>query len=237
MYPVKESNVALYTSEMEIGKVVKVSLYQGTKSLKDIMLGLLTLAMMRYLVKLAITSKTGTTLDKITKPIIDIAEKGIGIIGIVPTPTGAIGLNQVRKNGESPLVTTAFNTYDSALQGKEQEEHRQLSALFGIKGTFGSLTKLQQSKLASAAQDMKPTTFPSLLATYKQENGGIRFSEIKQHLPTWISQNRGKPDLKNYLSSQFKRNDALTDPKKQDEALSDLFKNATVFTTFYRQVL
>lgn len=70
--PIEENNTARYTSEIQISKFAKVAIYQGTKSFRDIIISLITLAMMRYLVKLAITSKTGTSIDKFTRGVVEV---------------------------------------------------------------------------------------------------------------------------------------------------------------------
>lgn len=53
-----EAGTPQYRSDLTIGENMKVTLMQGTKSFKDILLALISLTMMRYFVKLAISSKT-----------------------------------------------------------------------------------------------------------------------------------------------------------------------------------
>ena len=73
--PTADASTARYSSELQISEVANIAIYQGTKSLKDIIISLITLIMMWYFVKLALTSKTGTSLDKFTKGVADMTGK------------------------------------------------------------------------------------------------------------------------------------------------------------------
>lgn len=73
--PITDTSTPRYSSELQISEVANIAIYQGTKSFRDIVISLITLAMMRYFVKLAITSKTGTSFDKFTKGVAEITGK------------------------------------------------------------------------------------------------------------------------------------------------------------------
>lgn len=69
---------------------------------------MLSLAMMWYLIKLAVTSKTGIDdLDKFTTNITNLTERAVGNIGVIPTPAGNIGFKQIWNNdsNSSPILT------------------------------------------------------------------------------------------------------------------------------------
>lgn len=45
----------------------------------------------------------------------------MGNIGVIPTPAGNIGFNQVRSNGESPIVNTKMAKHQSQWQREESQ--------------------------------------------------------------------------------------------------------------------
>ncbi len=61
-----------YRSDLTIGDSVKMTIAQGGKSLKDILLALIALALMRQFIKLAIGTTTGIKgLDNFTKKVLN----------------------------------------------------------------------------------------------------------------------------------------------------------------------
>lgn len=113
-----------YRSDLSIADTMKVTLLQGTKSFKDILLALLSLTMMRYFIKLALSSKSGMKignfdLDRWTAGTLKSTEKIIGNIGLIPTPKGAIGFNQIRDGNSSRLWDKATQNIQTEMDHDE----------------------------------------------------------------------------------------------------------------------
>lgn len=98
----------------------------------------------------------------------------------------------------------------------------------------------QQSALKKAAQlPNDPHALVGLIHSYKKENEGIKFPEIKPYLPAWINANRSKSqELKKYLSESYTRKNIRIDsPENTEKDIEQLFSNTTVLQTFYEKVL
>lgn len=98
----------------------------------------------------------------------------------------------------------------------------------------------QQSALKKAAQlPNDPHALVGLIHSYKKENEGIKFPEIKPYLPVWINANRSKSqELKKYLSEGYSRKSIRVDsPENTEKDIEQLFSNTTVLQTFYEKVL
>lgn len=232
-----------YKSELTIGETAKVVVTQWTKSLGNILLAMLTLAMMRYFIKLAVTSKTGIDgLDKFTKNITNLTERAMGNIGVIPTPTGNIGFKQIRDNesNSSPLMNSAVRTYDTKLDTEKDSQTESIKTFFGIKGSsLYDLKSTQINELEKAAQSTTTANFPSTIQTIKETNNWIKFTEIKPYLTNWIDNNQAKQnELRKYFGDTYTWM-RITDPdaNKTEENLKKMFKDPQVVQKFYKNVL
>lgn len=164
----------------------------------------------------------------------------MGNIGVIPTPAGNIGFNQVRNNGESPIINTMMAKHQSQWQREESQRLGEIKKFLGIEKGIQSLTMEQHSSLKKAAQlPNDPHALIGLIHSYKKENEGIKFSEIKPYLPVWINANQSKgQELKKYLSESYTRKNIRTDsPENTEKDIEQLFSNVTVLQSFYEQVL
>ena len=233
-----------YSSELSIGENAKFFVTQGAKSLWDILLWILTLAMMRYFIKLAITSKTGISgLDSFTKNISWLMETAAWNIGIIPTPVGQIGFKQVwdTNTDSSPILNSWKNTQESKLQKANSEQVESVQKFLGVNNQWiKPIRNDQASNLSKTTQtSILRKEFVNTISTIKQENRGIKFTEIKPHIINWIDNGKDKEaELKNYLWSNYTWSKITgKDDRETEKNLETIFNTPGVAQSFYTKVL
>lgn len=233
-----------YSSELSIGENAKFFVTQGAKSLWDILLWILTLAMMRYFIKLAITSKTGISgLDSFTKNISWLMETAAWNIGVIPTPVGQIGFKQVwdTNTDSSPILNSWKNTQESKLQKENAEQVESVQKFLGVNNQWiKPIRNDQASNLSKTTQtSILRKEFVSTISTIKQENRGIKFTEIKPHIINWIDNGKDKEaELKNYLWSNYTWSKITgKDDTETEKNLESVFNTPGVAQNFYTKVL
>ncbi len=235
-----------YRSDLSIADTMKVTLLQGTKSFKDILLALLSLTMMRYFIKLALSSKSGMKignfdLDRWTAGTLKSTEKIIGNIGLIPTPKGAIGFNQIRDGNSSRLWDKATQNIQTEMDHDENIRKKWLNKKLWIEDQILDLTTGQRNQLerASAAVNT-PLDYPGVINQLKMENGGIKFSDIKAYIPRWVDSNRKQMKMKDYFWDSWTgistTSLALT-PEKLEDDLKLIFAQSAAVKSFYTKVL
>lgn len=183
----KSDKTKMYSSEMEIGEVIKVNMVQWTKSFKDIVLALLALAMMWYFVKLAVTTKTGiSSIDTFTSNTVDMTERALWNAGIIPTPAWSIGLRQIWDGNSSPLIDKGVSKLQTRNQKIINDGIDDIRSLFGGNPGIRPLNDDQKSKLKKLAKTPNDELITAIW-NIKTENRWISFSEIKPYLPLWIN--------------------------------------------------
>lgn len=233
-----------YSSELNIGENAKFFVNQGAKSLWDILLWILTLAMMRYFIKLAITSKTGISgLDSFTKNISWLMETAAWNIGVIPTPVGQIGFKQVwdTNTDSSPILNSWKNTQESKLQKANSEQVESVQKFLGVNNQWiKPIRNDQASNLSKTTQtSILRKEFVNTISTIKQENRGIKFTEIKPHIINWIDNGKDKEaELKNYLWSNYTWSKITgKDDTETEKNLESVFNTPGVAQNFYTKVL
>ena len=233
-----------YSSELSIGENAKFFVTQGAKSLWDILLWILTLAMMRYFIKLAITSKTGISgLDSFTKNISWLMETAAWNIGVIPTPVGQIGFKQVwdTNTDSSPILNSWKNTQESKLQKANSEQVESVQKFLGVNNQWiKPIRNDQASNLSKTTQtSILRKEFVNTISTIKQENRGIKFTEIKPHIINWIDNGKDKEaELKNYLWSNYTWSKITgKDDTETEKNLESVFNTPGVAQNFYTKVL
>lgn len=233
-----------YSSELSIGENAKFFVTQGAKSLWDILLWILTLAMMRYFIKLAITSKTGISgLDSFTKNISWLMETAAWNIGVIPTPVGQIGFKQVwdTNTDSSPILNSWKNTQESKLQKANSEQVESVQKFLGVNNQWiKPIRNDQASNLSKTTQtSILRKEFVNTISTIKQENRGIKFTEIKPHIINWIDNGKDKEaELKNYLWSNYTWSKITgKDDTEIEKNLESVFNTPGVAQNFYTKVL
>lgn len=233
-----------YSSELSIGENAKFFVTQGAKSLWDILLWILTLAMMRYFIKLAITSKTGISgLDSFTKNISWLMETAAWNIGVIPTPVGQIGFKQVwdTNTDSSPILNSWKNTQESKLQKENAEQVESVQKFLGVNNQWiKPIRNDQASNLSKTTQtSILRKEFVNTISTIKQENRGIKFTEIKPHIINWIDNGKDKEaELKNYLWSNYTWSKITgKDDTETEKNLESVFNTPGVAQNFYTKVL
>ena len=233
-----------YSSELSIGENAKFFVTQGAKSLWDILLWILTLAMMRYFIKLAITSKTGISgLASFTKNISWLMETAAWNIGVIPTPVGQIGFKQVwdTNTDSSPILNSWKNTQESKLQKANSEQVESVQKFLGVNNQWiKPIRNDQASNLSKTTQtSILRKEFVNTISTIKQENRGIKFTEIKPHIINWIDNGKDKEaELKNYLWSNYTWSKITgKDDTETEKNLESVFNTPGVAQNFYTKVL
>lgn len=241
-----EAGTPQYRSDLTIGENMKVTLMQGTKSFKDILLALISLTMMRYFVKLAISSKTDMKiwsfdLDRWTTGTLESTEKIIGNLGVIPTPAGAIGFRQVRDGNSSLLLDKKMEQARTQMDRDENERRKFLEKAFWFDQQMDNLTTEQINKLGRASTiTWYPKTYPELISSIKTQNNGIRFTDIKSYIPQWVDNNRTQNDMKQYFWESWNKvkNVSLQlTPDKLEEDLKEIFSQSSAVKAFYKNVL
>lgn len=233
-----------YYSELSIGESARFFVTQWTKSLWEILLTILTLAMMRYFIKLALTSGTGISgLDGFTKKVTWLMETAAWNIGVIPTPIGNIWFKQVwdGKSDSSPLLNTWKNTQESKFQKERDEQVESVQSFLGVNNQWMRSLRVDQSRELSKATQNNSTTkeFIDQINKIKQENRGIRFTELKQHVITWIDNKQNKQsELRTYLWNNYTWSKITGQNSIETEKnLEKLFNTTGVSQNFYENVL
>ena len=233
-----------YSSELSIGENAKFFVTQGAKSLWDILLGILALAMMRYFIKLAITAKTGISgLDSFTKNLSWLIEKAAWNIGVIPTPVGQIGFKQVwdPNTESSPILNSWKNTQESKLQKTNADQIESVQNFLGVNNQWTkSLRSDQSNNLSKAVQtSIARKEFVDTITSIKQENRGIKFTELKPHIINWIDNGKDKEsELKTYLWTNYTWSKITgKDNTETEKNLETVFNTPGVAQNFYTKVL
>lgn len=203
------------SSILEVGNMLKVTLYQANMTFNDILIGVLTLVLMRMLVKMAITTKTGIKwLDSLTQKIADTAQKTIDYMPIVPTWYGNIGLANANP---SKLLDTMTYQAGQVLNKHEDEQREELQRLLGA-ATNEGLTKQQAAILDKIAQKGNFDEYRSELASYRKDRK-VKFSELQSTLASTLA-NSTK------INTGFFKDQYLTSLFSAATGNTDRFKNA-----------
>lgn len=233
-----------YSSELSIGENAKFFVTQGAKSLWDILLGILALAMVRYFIKLAITAKTGISgLDSFTKNLSWLIEKAAWNIGVIPTPVGQIGFKQVwdPNTENSPILNSWKNTQESKLQKTNADQIESVQNFLGVNNQWTkSLRSDQSNNLSKAVQtSIARKEFVDTITSIKQENRGIKFTELKPHIINWIDNGKDKEsELKTYLWTNYTWSKITgKDNTETEKNLETVFNTPGVAQNFYTKVL
>lgn len=214
---------------------------------------IITMALMRYMVKLALTSKTGIqAVDNFTAGVVDTTERAIGNLPVIPTEWWAIGFKQIWNNGSSPILDARIAKGNSDLQKERQDQVNTVRSAFGWGESIAPLRVDQERSLKSAYAKSKDyrSEFVTQLQKIKNENNGIKFSEVKPLIIDWIKNTESGAALSQFepyfwasalpiVREIYTKTNSKEGLQEWEEnlLLQKLFESTGAAKTFYENVL
>lgn len=164
-------------------------------------------------------------------------------IGVIPTPVGQIGFKQVwdPNTENSPILNSWKNTQESKLQKTNADQIESVQNFLGVNNQWTkSLRSDQSSNLSKAVQtNIARKEFVNTINSIKQENRGIKFTELKPHIINWIDNGKNKEsELKTYLWTNYTWSKITgKDDTETEKNLETVFNTPGVAQNFYTKVL
>ena len=125
-----------YNSTMNIDGLISLDLKDAKITIQDVLLMIISLALMRMLVKAALTQKTWIgKLDKLNESIVNVAQTTLESTPIIPTRTGSLAIWDIYSadSNSSALFNQLNQKYGDRLEEKRQQQNQNLESLLGIK--------------------------------------------------------------------------------------------------------
>lgn len=238
-----------FTTQLDIWGNVKSLVQQWTRSVWEIFLSLLALAMMWYLVKLAVSTKTwikgvDSTIENMSKLYTGLATD----MPIIPTKWWWISLNSVWNEwnvGDSDVANALKKTklgskLESYLDFKTQRD-REINDLLS-NFWFWKIMWLSnpQKRILdlSARENVKFSDFRSDLMGIKEKNWWLQWNDVKGYVAKWIENNKNKGEIFN-VKELFGENSSDNVIKAGPVTRDKLWEitNADWWKYFYKHVL
>ena len=125
-----------YDSNMKVDDLISLNLKNAKITFQDILLMIISLALMRMLVKAALTRKTWIAkLDNLNDSIAKVAQSTLESTPIIPTRTGSLAIWDIYSadSNSSALFNQLEQKYWGRLEEKRQQQNQNLESLLGIK--------------------------------------------------------------------------------------------------------
>ena len=125
-----------YDSNMKVDDLISLDLKDAKITFQDILLMIISLALMRMLVKAALTRKTWIgKLDNLNDSIAKVAQSTLESTPIIPTRTGSLAIWDIYSadSNSSALFNQLEQKYGGRLEEKRQQQNQNLESLLGIK--------------------------------------------------------------------------------------------------------
>lgn len=125
-----------YNSTMNIDGLISLDLKDAKITIQDVLLMIISLALMRMLVKAALTQKTWIgKLDQLNESIVNVAQTTLESTPIIPTRTGSLAIWDIYSadSNSSALFNQLEQKYGGRLEEKRQQQNQNLESLLGIK--------------------------------------------------------------------------------------------------------
>ena len=125
-----------YDSNMKVDDLISLNLKNAKITFQDILLMIISLALMRMLVKAALTRKTWIgKLDNLNDSIAKVAQSTLESTPIIPTRTGSLAIWDIYSadSNSSALFNQLEQKYGGRLEEKRQQQNQNLESLLGIK--------------------------------------------------------------------------------------------------------
>ena len=246
----KKDVIPKVSSSIEDAWIVSVYLKNWVKSLKDVMLSLITLVLMWQLVKLALNwsiwgFNENSKFSQKMKKMVDSTWKLFWTVWVVPTPKGMMWFNQVRdSSGEySPLLNKARAKLEKSFTDRDKSTETIRELLWKWDSSWiKSVTQIQKEShiLHVMGEIDNPSKFVNWLSNLRAENNWkLKYSDVASEISTWIRNKKNKKEMREYFGNP----DIWKEVAKAAEANDfDIWKwweahNNQWFETFYRTVL
>jgi len=247
-------------SSLENSWLVGFYLREWAKSLKDILLSLITLVLMWELIKVALTwsmwdFNAGWAFSRRMNTLVDRTGRFFWSIWVVPTPEGAMWFNQVwdSRTNSSPLLNEAEWRLERRLIKRDKSQEIINKLLWKPNArNIQSLTDTQVRIHITPYlwnNTAEPKKFVAWLMEIKKENSWLIFSNVQNYVDDWINKYSWYTDRK---SNEFKQMsgffwgdsewETILDSKQPNENLSieKIFTGKNwdfYFKAFYKNVL
>lgn len=224
----KKDVIPKVSSSIEDAWIVSVYLKNWVKSLKDVMLSLITLVLMWQLVKLALNwsiwgFNENSKFSQKMKKMVDSTWKLFWTVWVVPTPKGMMWFNEVRdSSGEySPLLNKARAKLEKSFTDRDKSKETIRELLWKWDSSWiKSVTEFQKEShiLHVMGQINKPSQFVNWLSNLRAENNWkLKYSDVASEISTWIKNHKndkkemsvyfGGPDIWDAVAQAADAND------------------------------
>ena len=182
------------SSVLENAWIVTFHMREWAKSMKDIVLALITLILMWQLVKLALTWTVSwfngnSSLAKRMDNLVRNTWKLFWQVGVVPTPTWMMWFNQVWDWETSKLWNWAVWRLESSMLKRDKSTDTINELMWWTNSTVIkslSFTQKQSLERASTLSGKLPSHFVKELENVKKDNLWLTYSEIKPYINNWL---------------------------------------------------
>ena len=144
-----------YNSTMNIDGLISLDLKDAKITIQDVLLMIISLALMRMLVKAALTQKTWIgKLDNLNESIVNVAQTTLESTPIIPTRTGSLAIWDIYSAGSnrSALFDQFDQKYQNYFNEKRGEQNKELETLLGIKQEKYWLDDIQRRSLKQISE-------------------------------------------------------------------------------------
>jgi hypothetical protein len=180
------------------------------KSLKDVMLSLITLVLMWQLVKLALNwsiwgFNENSKFSQKMKKMVDSTWKLFWTVWVVPTPKGMMWFNQVRdSSGEySPLLNKARAKLEKSFTDRDKSTETIRELLWKWDSSWiKSVTQIQKEShiLHVMGETKSPSEFVDWLRKLRAENNWkLKYSDVASEISTWIKNHKNDKNMGVYF--------------------------------------
>lgn len=249
----KKDVIPKISSSLEDSWIVSVYLKNWAKSLKDVVLSLIALVLMRQLVKLAVTWSTWWVFNdnsKLSQRMRSLADKTWTLfwtIWVVPTPEGMMWFNEVwdSSSGYSPLLTNAQAKIEEAFKERDKSKETILALLWKPDSTVvDSVTpKMKEITITHKVwKDVPHSDFVTWLKKLRTNNKwALKFSDVKSEVSQWIKEHKDNENMYKYFGNNRTIRAKVSDAAGKTENF-DIWEwweanHSQWFGTFYKEVL
>ena len=180
--------------------IVSLHLKNWARSVKDIILSIITLVLMWQLVKLALSWSLwwftwSKTISQKMNSLVTNTWKMIWSIWVVPTPTWMMWFNQVwdSSSGYSPLMSGMKQKVEGAFTSRDRSKET-INAFLGKDNDIvvNDLTQTEKDNYFRSAfvnrENTNPVVFVETIKKIKDDKSGLRFLNISNEVTQWVKQ-------------------------------------------------
>jgi hypothetical protein len=232
---------------------VSVYLKNWVKSLKDVVLSLIALVLMRQLVKLAVTWSAWWAFNdnsKLSQRMKSLADKTwtlIWEIWVIPTPEGMMWFNQVwdSSTNESRLFEEAEAKLEQAFKDRDKSTETILALLWKSSDDVvkSVTTRMKANTITHKLNvNVAPSEFVTWLKELRKSNKwALKFSDVKSEVSQWIKEHKDNENMYKYFGNNRTVRTKVSDAAGKTENF-DIWEwweanHSQWFGTFYKEVL